>query len=83
MAIIRWLFSSKFHYLTYFPTLQSLCDENIISDTKTLWQSPYYGVTYSLDPWFYTITQDSDIYNSWYENGHYNDCTGTPYYNGG
>ena len=59
-----------------------LCDDNIVEYTKV--QYPYImkKVSYADDPTFFRTTKNTDIYNSWYENGHFSESTGTTYHLG-
>lgn len=54
-----------------------LCDQTIYDCAYNIGSS---NVAYNANLVnFYSITKDTNVYNSWYGNGHYDESTGTPY----
>ena len=49
-----------------------LCDQNIQYTAK-------YGYTNVIGPYFYRISKDVYLYNSWHGDGRAGNSTGTPY----
>lgn len=57
-----------------------LCNHNIYNKAYNInprWQNDVEDTSLVR---FYSITKDTDIYNSWFEDGHNNDSTGTLYH---
>lgn len=56
----------------------TLCDQNIGVKAYLLGNG-YTNLYNEANVNYYAITKDTNIYNSWYGNGHYDESTGTPY----
>lgn len=73
-----WSQKMRFQEVTNFDSLDTiLCD-------RTIYDSAYYigasNIACNVNLVnFYSITKDTNVYNSWYGNGQYDESTGTPY----